>query len=136
MTPNSALNAPVLLAARVLMSVMFIMAGAQKIPGYAGTVGYMESVGVPGILLPGAIVVELIGGLMVLVGFQTRLAALAIAGFTVVAGVLFHFQPEDQMQMISFMKNITIAGGFLALFVTGAGAWSIDARRSPKLATA
>ena len=96
----NALSAPALLLARVLLAFMFILSGWGKITGYAGTVGYMESVGVPGILLPGAIVVELIGGLLVLVGYQTRIAALAIAGFTVIAGYLFHYQPADQMQMI------------------------------------
>jgi putative oxidoreductase len=117
-----------LLIGRVLLSIIFILAGVQKITGYAGTVGYMESMGVPGILLPAVIVVEVLGGLAVLIGFQTRIAAILVGGFTIVAALLFHFQPSDQIQMIMFMKNLAIAGGFLALFVAGPGKFAVDSR--------
>jgi putative oxidoreductase len=122
----SAIHHAALLAGRVLLSVIFITSGASKISGYAGTQGYMEAMGVPGALLPLVIAAEIIFGLFVLVGFQTRVSALALAGFTLLAGYLFHYQPADQMQMISFMKNVSIAGGFLALFASGAGNWSVD----------
>jgi putative oxidoreductase len=89
----------------------------------------MESQGVPGLLLPLVIIVELVGGLSVAVGWQTRLAAVALAGFTVVAALLFHY-PVDEGQMIHFMKNIAIAGGFLVLAMAGPGAWSLEGRRS------
>lgn len=122
--------------ARVLLSFMFIMSGFQKITGYAGTQGYMEMMGVPGALLPLAILVEVVGGIALLVGFQARIAALLLAGFAIVSGVLFHLIPsfgmEDAMaaqaQMISFMKNVTIAGGMLMVVSFGPGALSVNKR--------
>ncbi len=114
------------LAGRIFMALLFIPAGAGKISGYAGTQGYMESVGVPGILLPLVIIVELGGGIALLLGWQTRIVAFLLAGFCLVSALLFHFQPADQMQMILFMKNIAIAGGLLFLVANGAGALSID----------
>jgi putative oxidoreductase len=117
------------LAGRVLIALIFVLSGVSKITGYAGTQGYMEAMGVPGALLPVVIVTELGGGLLVLAGLWTRLAALALAGFSILAGVLFHFKPDDQMQMIMLMKNFAIAGGLLFLVAHGAGRLSIDARR-------
>lgn len=116
------------LAGRIFIALLFIPAGAGKIFGYAGTQGYMESVGVPGILLPLVILVELGGGIAILLGWQTRIVAFLLAGLCLVSALLFHFQPEDQMQMIQFMKNIAIAGGLLFLVANGAGAYSLDAR--------
>jgi putative oxidoreductase len=114
---------------RVLMSVIFIQAGINKMFGYAGAQGYMEAAGVPGALLPLVILLEAGGGLALLLGFFTRWLALAFAGFCVLAALLFHLHPDDQMQMISFMKNITIAGGFLVLAGAGPGALALDNRR-------
>jgi putative oxidoreductase len=118
------------LAGRILISAIFILAGWGKIAGYAGTQAYMESVGVPGALLPVVIVTELGGGLLVLAGLWTRLAAFALAGFSIVAAALFHANFADQMQQILFMKNLAMAGGLLFLVVHGAGALSIDAWRA------
>jgi len=120
-----------LLIGRVLMSIIFIMAGISKLGAVAGTAGYMASMGIP---LPNitvwlVIALELLGGIAILLGFFTRYAAWALAAFCVASGYLGHFQPEDQMQMTSFMKNLAMAGGFLALAVAGAGSFSIDARR-------
>lgn len=120
-----------LLVARVLMSIIFIVAGYGKITAVAGTAGYMASLGVP---LPSisvwvVIAIELLGGLAILVGFQLRYAAWILAAFCVASGFLAHFQPADQMQMISLMKNLGLAGGFMALAVAGAGSLSVDARR-------
>jgi putative oxidoreductase len=129
MLDNPTLANAVKLIARILMAAIFIQAGYGKISGYAGTSAYMAAAGVPGILLPLVIVVELIGGLMILVGYQARLAALVVAGFTLAAAVLFHFQPGNAGQMIHFMKNLAIAGGLLQLFATGPGQWSLDGRR-------
>lgn len=131
-------NSVILLIGRILLSIIFIMSGLQKFGSIEGTAGYIGSVGLPaGVLLAwAAAIVETVGGIAILIGFQTRLAALALAGFCLVAGALFHFDPSDQMQMISFMKNVTIAGGFLALFVSGPGSISVDGRRSGALATA
>ena len=114
---------------RVLMSVIFIQAGINKMFGYAGAQGYMEAAGVPGALLPLVILLEAGGGLALLLGFFTRWLALAFAGYCVLAALLFHLHPDDQMQMISFMKNITIAGGFLVLAGAGPGALALDNRR-------
>jgi putative oxidoreductase len=119
---------PTLLAGRLMLAIVFILAGWSKIGGFAGTQKYMESQGVPGMLLPLVIAAELGLGLLVAVGYKTRLAAIGLAGFTLVAGLLFHFKPADPMQMTAFMKNIAITGGFIALAITGAGGWSLDAR--------
>ena len=129
-------NSLILLIGRILLSVMFIMSGLQKFGAIEGTAGYIGSVGLPAATALAwlAAIVETVAGIAVLVGFQTKIAALLLAGFCAVAGYFFHFQPEDQMQMISFMKNLTIAGGFLALYVSGPGSLSVDARTG-KLAT-
>lgn len=113
------------LVARILLSVMFVLAGYSKITGYAGTQGYMESAGVPGILLPLVILTELGGGLLILAGFLTRYAAIALAGFTIIAALVFHRAP-DMVNQLMFMKNFAITGGFLALFAAGPGRWSVD----------
>jgi putative oxidoreductase len=114
------------LIGRSMISIIFIMAGFSKIGGYAGTQGYMESVGVPGLLLPAVIALELFGGLAVLLGYQTKIAAILLGGFTFLAAIIFHSDFGDQMQMILFMKNIAISGAFLLLFVHGPGQWALN----------
>ena len=118
------------LAGRILMALIFISAGANKIIGYAGTQGYMDSMGVPGALLPLVIALELGGGLALIVGYQTRLVAILLAGFCVVSGALFHNNFANQMDMIMFMKNLAMAGGFLVLFANGPGDLSLDQKRA------
>jgi len=120
-------KAPIDLVGRVLLSLIFIVAGYSKIGGYAGTAGYMESAGVPGELLPLVILAELGGGIAILLGLFTRPVAVALAGFSVISGIIFHGAP-DQVNQIMLMKNIAMAGGFLVLAANGAGAWSIDAK--------
>lgn len=120
-----ALAAPV---GRLLIALIFLISGINKISGYEGTQGYMEAMGVPGGLLPLVIVTEIVLGLAVIVGYRTRLAAFGLAGFTLLSGILFHANFDDQMQMIMFMKNLAITGGFLFLVAHGAGAWSLDNR--------
>jgi putative oxidoreductase len=115
-----------LLTGRAMLSAMFISAGFSKIGAYAGTQAYMESVGVPGLLLPAVIALEIIGGLAVLGGFQTRIAALLLAGFTLLAAVIFHSDFSQPMQTILFTKNIAITGGFLLLYAHGPGDWSFN----------
>lgn len=117
-------------AGRVLISAMFVMAGLTKIGAYAGTQAYMESQGVPGMLLPLVILLETGGGLAVIVGWQTRIFAFLLAGFCLLAAVVFHLDFGDQLQSILFMKNLGLAGGFLFLVANGAGALSLDGRRS------
>ena len=114
------------LAARILLGHMFLLAGINKITAYAGTQGYMEAMGIPGMLLPAVIALEIAGGLAIIVGFKTHWVAYGLAGFSAVAAVLFHADFSDQMQMIMFMKNWTIAGGLLMLAVHGAGKLSLD----------
>ena len=114
------------LAARILMAQIFIISGIGKITGYAGTQAYMAKAGVPAVLLPLVILTELGGGLALLFGFQARWAALALAGFSLLAALLFHLHPGDQMQMINFMKNLAMAGGLLMVVRHGAGAPGID----------
>jgi putative oxidoreductase len=118
-----------LLVARLPVGFMFAYAGWAKIGGYAGTQKYMESAGVPGLLLPLVIAAELVFGLMLIVGFKARWAALALAGFTVIASLLFHFKLSDPVQSLFFFKNMSIAGLLLVLMVAGAGALSVDGRK-------
>lgn len=116
------------LVGRILLAFMFIMAGVDKINGYEGTQAYMNSMGVPGALLPLVIITEVVGGFAIVLGWQTRLAAFALAGFTIISGLLFHYDPENQMQMIMLMKNFSIAGGFLLLVAMGPGPFALDNR--------
>ncbi|WP_298980893.1 DoxX family protein [uncultured Psychrobacter sp.] len=115
-----------MLLGRVFLSLIFIVSGFNKINDYAGTQGYMESMGVPALMLPLVIILELLGGIAILIGFKTRIVALLFIGFNVISALLFHSDFDDQTQMTMFMKNIAIAGGFLLLFAQGAGAYSID----------
>ena len=114
---------------RVLLALMFLVAGLNKISGYAGMQGYMESMGVPGALLPLVIALEIVGGLTLMLGWHTRLTAFLLAGFTVLATLIFHSNIGDQTQMLFFMKNLSITGGLLMVVSHGAGPYSIDNRQ-------
>ncbi|PWK14723.1 putative oxidoreductase [Psychrobacter immobilis] len=118
-----ALSAPI---GRLFLSMIFIFSGFTKITGYAATQGYMESMGVPGMLLPLVIAVELFGGLAILFGFKARFVAILLVGFNIISALLFHQFWIDESQTNPFMKNIAMAGGFLMIFAHGAGAYSID----------
>ena len=122
------MNASLSLLGRIGLSLMFITAGWAKIAGYAATQGYMEAMGVPGVILPLVIALELGGGLAILAGVATRWTAVALAGFTVLAAVLFHGNLADPTQSLLFWKNVTIAGGFLLLAANGPGAYSLEQR--------
>jgi len=111
---------------RFLIGILFVQAGLGKIFSYAGTADYMVAMGVPSILLPLVIITELGGGLAVILGYHTRIAAFALAGFCVLTAVLFHVDFSDTMQIIMFSKNMALAGGFLFLVAHGAGAFSLD----------
>jgi putative oxidoreductase len=126
--PNSpTISAAALLGARLLMSAIFLHEAFVKIAGFAGAAGYMQAAGLPPVLLPVAIAVELGCGLAILAGAFTRYAALLLAGFCVVTAVLFHTKFGETNQLLHFEKNLSMTGGFLALWVAGAGAWSLDA---------
>ncbi|MBX9917118.1 MAG: DoxX family protein [Nitrosomonas sp.] len=116
--------------ARVFLGQIFLLSGFFKINGYEGTQGYMEAMGVPGMLLPLVIALEIGGGLAIVAGWQTRWVSIALAAFTLAAAAIFHSNLSDQMQMIMFLKNIAITGGFILLAVHGAGGYSLDNRRS------
>lgn len=120
-----AINSVLILAARLLAAAIFIVAGYGKVTGYDGTAQYMQAMGVPTGLLPLVILLELGGGIALLLGFQTRLVALALAGFSIISAFIFH-TGADQMQQIMFLKNFAMAGGLLAFVVFGAGRLSLD----------
>lgn len=124
----NALHAPLSLVARIFLAAIFIQAGAGKIPGYAGTQGYMAKFGVPGELLPLVIALEIAGGVAILIGLYSRLAGLALALFTIAAAVMFHSEVGDRMQLIHFMKNVAIAGGLLLLAANGPGRFAVNDR--------
>ena len=126
---QSTLTAATQVTGRVLMSAIFVMAGISKLGAYTATQSYMESMGVPGVLLPLVVLLELGGGFAVLLGWQTRISASLLAGFCIISALIFHANVGDQMQSILFMKNVAMAGGFLFVVAGGAGAWSLDARR-------
>lgn len=112
--------------ARVFLGQIFLLSGFFKVTGYEATQGYMEAMGVPGILLPLVIAVEIGGGVAVIVGWHTRVMAAGLALFSVTAAVIFHSNFADQMQMIMFMKNIAMTGGLILLALHGAGRLSLD----------
>ena len=124
------------LGGRVLMSAIFLMAGLNKIAGYAGTQSYMEAMGVPGDLLPLVILLEVGGGLAVLLGWRAREAAFLLAGFSVLSALIFHINMADQMQSILFMKNLAMAGGLLFITAYGPGQWALSRQAQPKLSHA
>ena len=113
---------------RTLLALIFVVSGFGKISNFAGTQGYMEAMGVPGVLLPLVIALEILGGIAIILGWHTRIAAVLLAGFSLLSAVLFHANFGDQMQMIMFMKNLALTGAFLMLVVHGAGPYSVDER--------
>ncbi len=132
----NALQNPLALIGRLLLALLFLPAGIGKITGFAGTVGYITSAGLPMPTAAAAIAltVEIAGGLALIAGFGTRIAALVLALFTLVASFFFHnywaVAPDQQfVQQLLFFKNIAVVGGLLTLAAWGAGAWSLDARR-------
>ena len=126
MTAIQTLSAPL---GRLLLSLIFVISGVGKIGAYAGTQAYMDSMGVPGVLLPLVIVFEILGGLAIILGWQARIVAFLLAGFCLLSAVIFHGNIGDQGQQIQFLKNLGLAGGFLMIVAHGAGAWSLDNRR-------
>jgi len=135
-TSNTGLQNGLSLLGRLMLAFLFLPAGVGKVLGFAGTVGYITSKGLPmpEVTAVIALLVEILGGLALIAGFQTRLAAIVLAVFTVGAGIFFHNYwavPEAQqmMQQINFNKNIAIAGGLLVLAAFGAGGFSVDAKR-------
>ena len=111
---------------RIFLSTLFLIEGANKIFNYEGTIQYMENFGVPGYLAIPAIILEILFPLLLIIGYQTKIAALVMMIFTIVVAIIFHTNFDDQMQFITFFKDIAIAGGFIIIFVNGAGKFSVD----------
>ena len=114
------------LTGRVFISGVFLLSGFSKIGNYEGTVGWMESFGLPGFLLIPAIILEILAPILIIIGYQTRIAAGALSLFCIATAVIFHTDFSNQMQLIAFMKNIALAGGFLFLVVNGAKGFCLD----------
>lgn len=116
------------LAGRVLLATLFLITGLGKIGAYTATAGYMASVGLPSALLPVVIATEILGAIAIIVGWKTRITAFLLAGFTLLSTLIFHNNFGDQVQFVMFLKNVSIAGGFLLLVANGAGPLSLDRR--------
>ena len=114
------------LTGRVFISGVFLLSGFSKIGNYDGTVGWMESFGLPGFLLIPAIILEIVAPILIVIGYQTRIAAGALSLFCIATAIIFHTDFSDQMQFIAFMKNLALAGGFLFLVVNGAKGYCLD----------
>ena len=123
--------------ARLMLALVFITSGIQKIGGYQDTVAYMESQGVPGLLLPLVLLVEIGGGLMVALGWHARYAAAVLGLFSLAAGIVFHLIPASEAtapeyygQMAHFWKNVAIAGGMAMIVANGPGLFSMDTKKA------
>ena len=114
------------LIGRILISALFLLNGIFKINNYDGTIGWMEGFGMPGILIIPAIILEIAGPILIIIGYKTKLAAGLLSLFCIATAVIFHNDFADQIQFTSFLKNIALAGGFLILFVNGAKGFSVD----------
>ena len=124
------MNAYLNLVGRILLALIFLLSGVGKMFNPAGTIQYMHATGVPGLLFWPTVALEVLGGAAIVLGYQTRIAALALAAFCVASALLFHTHFSGQTQMIMFLKNLAMAGGFLILASTGATAFSVDRRRA------
>jgi putative oxidoreductase len=125
---NGIPSAAAVLVGRLLLAALFLLEGWSKLRGYGPAVAYMERFSVPGLLLPAVIFVELAGGILLVIGWQARCAALALAIFSIAAALLFHTNLADRNQLLHFEKDLAIAGGLLVLAAFGPGRFSLDAR--------
>ena len=115
---------------RIFLSTIFLLEGINKIFNYEGTIEFMESFNVPEFLAIPTIILEILFPLLLIIGYQTKLSALVLAIFTLATALIFHTDFTNQMQLISFLKNFAIAGGFLILFINGSGKYSLDHKLS------
>ena len=118
------------LIGRVFISLVFLLSGFDKIGNYEGTVGWMESLGMPGIFLIPAIALEIIAPISIIIGYKIKISAALLSLFCIATAIIFHNDFSNQMQFISFMKNIGLAGGFLFLAINGAKDFSLDKKFS------
>ena len=111
---------------RIFLSTLFLIEGTNKIFNYEVTIQYMENFGVPEYLAIPAIILEILFPLLLIIGYQTKIAALVMMIFTIVVAIIFHTNFDDHMQFVTFFKDIAIAGGFIIIFVNGASKFSVD----------
>ena len=114
------------LIGRIFISLVFLLSGINKIGNYEGTIEWMESIGIPGIFLIPAIILEIIAPILIIVGYKVKISATLLSIFCIATAIIFHNDFSNQMQFISFMKNIALAGGFLFIVVNGAKDFSLD----------
>ena len=114
------------LVARILISALFLLNGVFKISNYDGTVGWMEGFGIPGILIIPAIIMEIVGPILIILGYKAKIAAGLLSLFCIATAVIFHNDFSDQVQLGSFLKNVALAGGFLFIFINGTKDFSLD----------
>ena len=118
------------LIGRIFISGVFLLSGFNKIRNYEGTIGWMESFGIPGLLLIPAIILEILAPILIIIGYQTKIAAGALSLFCIATAFIFHNDFSEQMQLIAFMKNLALAGGLLFLSVNGAKGYCLDKKKS------
>ena len=114
---------------RVLISLVFLLSGYNKIFNYNSTVGWMEGFGVPGFLLWPAIILEILLPLLIIVGYKTKFAAIILAIFSIATALIFHLEFTNQMQTIQLLKNFGLAGGFIFIAINGPKDWAIDKKK-------
>ena len=114
------------LVGRIFLSAIFLLAGVGKIFNYESTIEYMESFNVPGYLITPAIIIEILFPILIIIGYRTKLSAFILSLFAILLAIIFHNDFSNQMQLMSFLKNFAIAGGFMIIFVYGSNKISLD----------
>ena len=118
------------LVGRVFISLVFLLSGVNKIGNYEGSIGWMESFGMPGIFLIPAIILEIVAPILIIIGYKVKIAAALLSVFCIVTALIFHTDFSNQMQFVSFMKNVALAGGFLFLVINGTKDFSLERKLS------
>ena len=111
---------------RIFLSVLFLSEGVGKIFNYESAIEYMENFNVPGYLLTPAIIIDILFPILLIIGYRTKLSAFVLSLYTIILALIFHTDFSNQIELVSFLKNFAIAGGFLIIFVNGAGKYSVD----------
>jgi len=114
------------LLGRIFISVLFFINGIFKINNYDGTIEWMDSYGLPGIMIIPAIIIEIVAPVLIVIGYKTKIAAALLFLFCISTAFIFHNDFSDQMQLTAFLKNIALAGGFMFLIANGARGYSLD----------
>ena len=118
------------LTGRVFISLVFLLSGINKIGNYEGSVGWMETFGMPGIFLIPAIILEIVAPILIIIGYKVKIAAALLSVFCIATALIFHTDFSNQMQFVSFMKNIALAGGFLFLVINDTKDFSLERKLS------